>query len=55
MTETLQIKVDLINPPTNIGRIPRKVESGFATFTADQWKHWILIYSLYALHGVLPE
>ena len=31
------------------------LESGFASFTADQWKHWILIYSSYALKGVLPQ
>ena len=37
-----------------IGRIPRKIVSGFAAITADEWKHWILIYSLYALHGILP-
>ena len=42
-------------PPPNIGRIPRKIGSEFAAFTADEWKHWILIYSLYALHGILPN
>ena len=26
----LQEKVDLINPPPKVGRIPRKIESGFA-------------------------
>ena len=53
--ETLQKGVDSLNPPPNIGRIPRKIESGFSTFIADQWKHWILIYSLYALYGVIPQ
>ena len=49
----IQIKVDSMNPP-NIGRIPRKISSGFSSFTADEWKHWILIYSLYALNSTLP-
>ena len=50
----IQAKIDSMNPPPNIGRIPRKISSGFSSFTADEWKHWILIYSLYALHGILP-
>ena len=53
--ETLQNRVDSLNPPANIGRIPRKIESGFAKFTSDQWKHWILINSLYAVYSVLPQ
>ena len=53
--EILQNRIDSLNSPSNIGRIPRKIECGFAKFTADQWKHWILIYSLYALYGVLPQ
>ena len=50
----MQDCVDSINPPPKIGHIPRKIVSGFAAITADEWKHWILIYSLYALHGILP-
>ena len=50
----LQEKVDSITPPTKIGRIPRKIGAGFVSFTADEWKHWILIYSIFALHGVIP-
>jgi len=49
----IQEKVDLINPPPKIGRIPRKIESGFAAFTADEWKNFILIYSSFALKDVI--
>ena len=49
----LQEKVDLNIPPSKIGCIPCKVESGFASFTADEWKNWILIYSVFALYKVL--
>ena len=44
----LQEKADLIVPPPKVGRIPRKIESGLASFTADEWKNYILIYSSYA-------
>jgi len=49
----LQEKVDLINPPPKVGRIPRKIESGFAAFTADEWKNFIMIYSSFALKDVV--
>ncbi len=32
-----------------------KIESGFAGFTAKQWKNWCLYFSLYALKGTLPR
>ena len=51
----LQNKIDSVNPPTKLGRIPRKVSAGFQSFTADEWKYWILIYSVYVLHGVIPD
>lgn len=30
--------------PSDVGRIPRKIETGFSGFTADQYKNWITIY-----------
>lgn len=41
--------------PTSVGRIPRKNLSGFASFTADQWKNWTIIYLVVALHDVIPD
>lgn len=32
-----------------IGQIPRKVASTFAGFTAEQWRSWTIVYSLFAL------
>ena len=51
----LQEKVDSLTPPPKIGRIPRKIESGFASFTADEWKNWLLIYSSYTLHDIIDD
>lgn len=53
--DILQDRVDSINPPPGIGRIPRKISSAFSSFTADEWKHWTLIYSVYALYNIVPE
>ena len=53
--QTIQILCDKFIIPSGIGRIPYKISSGFSSFTADQWKHRTLIYSLVALKDVLPE
>ena len=37
------------------GRLPLKIESNFAGFTADQWKNWITIYSSICLKDQLPS
>ena len=51
----IQVCVDSFTTPTTIGRIPLKIESGFSDFTADQWKHWIIIYSLVCMKNYLSE
>ena len=51
----IQVRVNKIRVPASVGRIPRKISSGFCSFTADQWKNWILIYSSVALRGILPH
>ena len=51
----IQSIIDNTPPPSDIGRIPLKIASRFAGFTADQWKSWCLIYSTLALRDILPE
>lgn len=53
--DIMQERVDCINPPAGIGRIPRKIGSSFSSFTADEWKHWTILYSAHALLGVIPS
>ena len=52
--QTILDKIDAFIVPDDVGRIPSKIASGFAGFTAEQWKNWILLYSLSALKGCLP-
>ena len=47
----IQDRVDRI--PAGVGRIPTKIQSGFAAFTADQFKNWVLYFSVLALRGIL--
>ena len=50
----IQLLVDSFVAPVDIGRIPLKIASGFSDFTADQWRNWIVYYSLISLKPVLP-
>ena len=51
----IQDKVNTMVPPSHVGRIPTKKSSNFNDFTADEWKNWTLVYSMYALQGILPQ
>jgi len=51
----IQSIVDATPPPSDIGRIPLKIASRFAGFSADQWKSWCLIYSTLSLRDILPR
>lgn len=51
---TIQNITNNIRVPQNVGRLPRKIATGFSSFTADQWKNWTLIYSSIALKNHLP-
>ena len=43
----------VVSPP-DIGRLPFKIASGFAGFTAEQWKKWVVFFSLFSLKDVIP-
>ena len=51
----LQQRVDSMCVPPDIGRIPYKIRSGFSSFNADQWKNWVVYFSLIAMHDVLSN
>lgn len=43
---SLQQTVDNIHVPSDVGRIPRKIETKFSGFTADQFKNWVTLFSI---------
>lgn len=53
--ESIQKKIDSFVTPGDVGRIPSRIQSGFAGFTADQWRNWTLLYSLCCLKEFLPH
>ena len=52
--QSLQKTVDSFVVPADVGRIPRKIETGLSGFTADQFKNLVTVFSIPALFGVLP-
>ena len=53
--ESIQNVVDSFSVPLSVGRIPHKIATNMSSFTADQWKNWILYFSLVALHKIIPD
>ena len=51
--DLIQCRVDKVVVPPDIGRIPHNIRSGFSAFTADQFKNWILYFSVLVLHDIL--
>ena len=49
----IQEKLDKIKAPSDIGRMPRKILSRYGGFTADQWKTFTTLFSIYALYAIL--
>lgn len=49
----IQRRVNSMVTPTDIGRIPLKIQSGFSSFTADQFKNWVIYYSVVTLTDTL--
>ena len=41
--------------PHDAGKIPKKIVSCFDGFNADEYKNWVLLFSLYSLHDVIPS
>lgn len=53
--QTIQSKVDEVVVPSDVGKLPKKIESCFDGFNADEYKNWTLLYSMYALNGLIPK
>ena len=51
----LESRIEAMDVPTDIGRLPKKISSNYGSYTAEQWKNWTLIYSMFALKGVIAD
>ena len=53
--EKLQEKTNEFVVQCDIGKIPQKIASSFDGFTADEYKNWTILFSMYALKGIVPS
>ena len=53
--DLIQQRINSCIVPPDIGRILLKVSSSFASLTADQWKNWVVYFSILILHDVLTK
>lgn len=53
--KAIQEKMDRMETPLDVGRMPCNIESAFAGFTADQFKNWVNLYSIPCLNGILSS
>ena len=53
--EEIERRIESMDVPSDIGRLPKKIASNAGSYTAEQWKNWTLIYSLFCLKGILPD
>ena len=53
--KTIESRIETMEVPVEIGRLPKAITSNYGSYTAEQWKNWTLIYSLYALKDILSD
>ena len=51
---SIQEKLDKIKAPSSVGRMPREIVHRYGGFTADQWKTFTVLFSIFVVHNVLP-
>ncbi|KAK2552183.1 hypothetical protein P5673_026696 [Acropora cervicornis] len=45
----------MVKVPASTGRMPKKIMNSYGGFTADQWKSFTVLFSIYALWNILPK
>ena len=53
--KVIEERINRLDVGTGLGRLPHKIASNHGRYKASQWKNWTIIYSTYALHGLLPD
>lgn len=51
----LEKRIEQMDVASDMGRLPKKISTNYGSFTAMQWKNWTLIYSIFALKGVIED
>ncbi len=49
----IEERLAMMEVPPEMGRLPKNISSNHGAYTAEQWKNWTLVYSMYALKDIL--
>ena len=52
--KSIEENLKLFKVPNDVGRLPSQIFSSYGSFTANQWKNWICVYSCVILKDILP-
>ena len=47
-------KIKEMNVGSDVGRVGSKISANYGTFTAQEWKNWTIVHSMFVLDGILP-
>lgn len=48
-------RIDEMEVPPEMGRLPKNSSSNYGSYIAQQWKNWVILYSLFALKDILND
>ena len=49
----IQNRMEAVQCPSDVGKLPQKFAGSFGSFNADQYKNWTILFSIFALNGIL--
>lgn len=52
---SIEILANKFRMPSDVGRLPTNISSGYGGFTANQWRYWITTYSPVVLKSILSK
>lgn len=52
--DKIQLQMEKVQCPSDVGKLPQKFASSFGSFNADQFKNWTILFSIFTLTGCLP-
>ena len=52
--EKIDKRIRMLKLPSDNGKVSKSISKSYKSMKAGEWTHWILVYSIYCLHGILP-
>ena len=53
--EEVSSRIARMNVQSDAGRLPSNIGSNYGSFTAEEWKNWTMVFSMFCLKELLPD